>query len=433
MKRFIAAFVVVLLLTAPVCGAATQEELATAEGLRQNAIEFFRKGNYSQAIQLLREALKLDPRNAAASRQLRYAKELLMEPYCKQAAEAYQDADFKKAVEIWEKIAKMNPDDDRIPALIILGNTLNKSQLTRAFYQNAEKYVKDKKYGLAIAELEKILSLAPDDARAAEMLSAARKYYLEEQIRELYELAEVYEQQSIPDLAIEKWKKILELDPKQEKASRLIAEAVRTKLEAFYGQAKQRYEDGDYVAAREIYGSVITQNPTDIDVQTMLDRLEKTIKVVPTVKEKGQAWDMVRKSLALHISANGNATAAVVAVRYAEQLDPENKRITMIREFVEQERLAVVRSMPPVSTEMNIIEQYLASSLNRIYDGRFDLAADECIIVLELQPQNVLALKRLGSSYFAMGKKGKALETWNKALKLSPGDADLKEFIGKGR
>jgi Tfp pilus assembly protein PilF len=49
--------------------------------------------------------------------------------------------------------------------------------------------------------------------------------------------------------------------------------------------------------------------------------------------------------------------------------------------------------------------------------------------VIELQPKNVLAWKRLGSAYYAIGKKDKARETWEQALKIAPEDVELKQFI----
>jgi Flp pilus assembly protein TadD len=83
---------------------------------------------------------------------------------------------------------------------------------------------------------------------------------------------------------------------------------------------------------------------------------------------------------------------------------------------------------PPVG-DMNIIDQYLFTALNHIYDGRYDLAIQKCTIVIELQPNNILAWKRLGSGYYAIGKKDKAKETWEKALKVAPDDPELKQFI----
>jgi Flp pilus assembly protein TadD len=78
---------------------------------------------------------------------------------------------------------------------------------------------------------------------------------------------------------------------------------------------------------------------------------------------------------------------------------------------------------------MNIIDQYLFGALNHIYEGRYDLAIQQTSIVIGLQPTNVLALKRLGSAYFAIGNKTKARAAWEKALKIAPDDAELKTFL----
>jgi cytochrome c-type biogenesis protein CcmH/NrfG len=61
------------------------------------------------------------------------------------------------------------------------------------------------------------------------------------------------------------------------------------------------------------------------------------------------------------------------------------------------------------------------------------LTIQECNLVLELEPKNVLALKRLGSAHFAMGRKDKAREAWEMALAISPKDSELKGFIKRTR
>ena len=58
--------------------------------------------------------------------------------------------------------------------------------------------------------------------------------------------------------------------------------------------------------------------------------------------------------------------------------------------------------------------------------------------MLEVEPENVLALKRLGSALYCLGKaenKPDVLEqgraVWKKAVKLSPDDQEIKEFLEK--
>jgi Tfp pilus assembly protein PilF len=78
---------------------------------------------------------------------------------------------------------------------------------------------------------------------------------------------------------------------------------------------------------------------------------------------------------------------------------------------------------------MNIVEQKLVSALNLIYDSKFDRAIMECNEVLEFEPNNVMAMKRLGSAYYALKKVDKAKQVWKDALRYAPNDEDLKSFL----
>jgi tetratricopeptide (TPR) repeat protein len=281
----------------------------------------------------------------------------------------------------------------------------------------------------AINELEKILSIKPYDRRAREMLASARQSVMDTRTKTHYEQAELYMKEKKYDLAIEEWNKILQIDETQEAASRLIASAIREKIDAQYTEAKKLYERGDYLASRDHYYKIMVDNPTDAEVKTIIANLDETIRIVNRVEGKGKVWDMMRKSLANHIAVGSNKKAAIAAAWYAVQLDPQNTTAVAIRNLLERKYVAVMTTMEAPAGDMNIIDQYLFAALNHIYDGRYDLSIQESSIVIELQPDNVLAWKRLGSAYYAIGKKDKAREAWETALKISPDDVELKQFI----
>ena len=77
----------------------------------------------------------------------------------------------------------------------------------------------------------------------------------------------------------------------------------------------------------------------------------------------------------------------------------------------------------------NVVEQKLEAILNAIYDGKYEYAIFECELVIELEPDNIMAWKRLGSVYYAQGKPNQAKSTWETALKLAPNDEELKKFL----
>jgi tetratricopeptide (TPR) repeat protein len=408
--------------------AVTPKQLERIEQLKKEVVVLFKEKKFEQAAPLLSEILAIDPLDKTAARYQAIAKQQVMEPYCKDAAEAFQNENYATAIEVWDKLLKMNPDDRRFSNLIDTTKNLITDKTTNEMYQRAEQFIKDGDYRSALNELEKILTVRPYDSKARSLYNNAKSNVVDVRTKKHYDQADTYMKEKQYDLAIAEWKKILEIDSSQEAASRYIASAVKEKMGATYAEAKQAYERGDYIIAKDYYNKILADNPTDIDVKTMLSRLDDVVKVALKIDERGQAGDMMRKAMSNYIAVDGNRKASMAGAWYAFQLNPSSLTIA-VKSFLELKYVSILSTMEAPVGDMNIIDQYLFAALNHIYEGRYDLAIQECTIVIELQPGNILAWKRLGSGYYAIGKKDKARETWERALKIAPDDAELKQFI----
>ena len=82
---------------------------------------------------------------------------------------------------------------------------------------------------------------------------------------------------------------------------------------------------------------------------------------------------------------------------------------------------------------MNLVDQKLAEALEYFYNGKYNEVVELANDVLSIDPSNALAYKRIGSAYFAIGQKEKAIENWQKSLRLNPKDLTLKTFINKAK
>jgi Flp pilus assembly protein TadD len=80
---------------------------------------------------------------------------------------------------------------------------------------------------------------------------------------------------------------------------------------------------------------------------------------------------------------------------------------------------------------MKLLEYKQMVALHQIYDAKHFQAVGTLNDILALEPNDVLALKRLGSAYYSLGRKKQARAAWERALKLSPNDASLKKFLTK--
>ncbi len=409
--------------------AATPQQLEKADRMRKTAAQLIKEGEYKQAIPKLEYVLRINPKDTNASLMLKVAQQRLVEPFCQEADKAFQNGDYELAINSWKNVQKANPDDIRADMLIDIARSLMHENLLDAMYAQVERFLFEENFKDAVAELEKILTIKPDEERARETLIYARQALTTQTISQLYAVAQEYMDKEQYDAAIDEWEKILEIDPSQENAQRLIASARKLRLNSRYEMARELYENGSYEASLTLYSKLQAENPTDEELKKVIRRLNGTIKVIQKLDGQGKFMDVLRKALKNHIAPEGNPKAAVAAAWYAEQLEPESDLALSIRVFLEREHLTVFRSMEPPIKDMNLIEQYLFASLNHIYEGRYDLAIDEASIVLELDPDNELALKRLGSAFYAIGNKAEARKAWERALELSPDDKELKNFI----
>ena len=76
-----------------------------------------------------------------------------------------------------------------------------------------------------------------------------------------------------------------------------------------------------------------------------------------------------------------------------------------------------------------LVEQFLQESLNAIYEADYVTAIDKCSRVLVIEEDNVTALMRLGSAYYALNRTELAEKYWKKVLVADPGNQDVKQFL----
>ncbi|MBI5597340.1 MAG: PorV/PorQ family protein [Elusimicrobia bacterium] len=80
----------------------------------------------------------------------------------------------------------------------------------------------------------------------------------------------------------------------------------------------------------------------------------------------------------------------------------------------------------PVKT---LVQAKLGKAHEAFLATRYDEASEHCREALMLEPESALAHERLGSLYFAMGLRAKAMAEWREAMRLDPGNSALKDFM----
>ncbi|GEM_PF-1890015 len=235
--------------------------------------------------------------------------------------------------------------------------------------------------------------------------------------------------------AEERWKDAVELshralliEPDNAAALEIYngaSDKLRVLFEPHAAAAARLLNEGRFAEAESKYNEALALNPWEESLRELSEKIKKITAVTPQALGEGRIPHLMRAAVRAYM--NKDQSLSVNAAVYLAQLD-KSIVAESLRDIIKDESPEKYRELRLIKG-MNLVEQKLYSSLKNIYNARYDLAIIECNEVLDLEPRNVLALTRLGSAYYALGKKEKGIEVWRDALKYDPGNRDILEFM----
>ncbi|HOW29024.1 MAG TPA: tetratricopeptide repeat protein [Elusimicrobiota bacterium] len=163
----------------------------------------------------------------------------------------------------------------------------------------------------------------------------------------------------------------------------------------------------------------------DKSIQEMRKKLESITAILPQATAPDKNGMLIRMGVTGYLE--NDATRTLNALRYLCQLNARNASYTRLLNMAES--VFPNEQSPVLLPGVTLVDYKLQSVVEYVYAGQYLKAINECNQVLDLEPNNVLALTRLGSSYFAMNQKEKAMSYWRRALTLDPENQVLKRFL----
>jgi len=193
--------------------------------------------------------------------------------------------------------------------------------------------------------------------------------------------------------------------------------------------------EGYYKDAGRELAILISQKPDNKTWDKIAEKLGLVANVVPELTGDDLMSVIVRKGLLSFLKPVENPPDALVKIHYAMENSMDKEIFARLYSVLKNyyPELAKTDEIPAGFT---LITYKLYKSLNFIYDGHYDSAIKEANEVLDLEPDNILALKRLGSALYCLGKAEnkpeaveKARDIWRRVIKLSIDDKEIKEFL----
>lgn len=162
------------------------------------------------------------------------------------------------------------------------------------------------------------------------------------------------------------------------------------------------------------------------EAKAMAAKAANIAPIYPTLRGSDDKTRLLKLAVGAYLQGDGKQ--AVNAITYAWQLNPNDTRVARLRAII-------LKAFPLETFDLNLLpgvtltDQKDQQALELIYEGKYTSAVEECKEVLDLDPQNVLAMVRMGSAFWAMGMKKNARAIWRQAEKLDPRNQVLRRFL----
>lgn len=198
-------------------------------------------------------------------------------------------------------------------------------------------------------------------------------------------------------------------------------------------EVKARIAEGQYRLAHAALDAKVRELPEEASLQRLLKRLEIVAFYYPDLHPV-ERWERAVAS-SIERVIQGQDRQALLHASYAYRLNSGDMKLERYLGKLETTLQLKADRLAP-DNPRGFIEEYLyrVESAN----SRRDYARVETLLkdILELEPDNLTALERVGSYYFIIGRHEEALKVWEKALPLETKPAEvesLKQYIRQAR
>jgi Flp pilus assembly protein TadD len=225
---------------------------------------------------------------------------------------------------------------------------------------------------------------------------------------------------NVVDLETERSRLMLE-----EKQQALRASEAQDQATKLYDEGVFDYREGRYQKAHDTFREAERLLPSDKSIKEIRRKLAGVYTIIEVEDGQDRGAQIIRLAISRYLE--NDLKRAMNALVYAENIKVDRPEVSRLKRLIEAEYPE--GATPPAPSNVKIVDHKLQLTLEAIYDGRYLAAISECTDVLDLEPDNVTALTRLGSAYFAMNEKEKARQIWTKALQFDPKNDVLRKFL----
>ena len=267
---------------------------------------------------------------------------------------------------------------------------------------------------------------------AAVIFISAASVRGEDDIKALYDAAiKNYTAGKYSD-AIRCWQRVLEIDSEQAPPKKMIEftrAKIKNELSPLVAAFEKALNRGEWFNALDAARRIMDIDPTYPGVSAKKDKLAKISEYFKDNSADKGVSRYVRAAVKAYLEdQTGRIFDAVI---YAGQINEDKsikENLSGLLSFFEG-LYPEERSKVKLISGMTLLPQLLQSSLDSIYKADYTGAVMECDRALFLEPDNIMALMRKGSAYYAMKNYDEAKKNWQAVLKIEPDNKDVIKFL----
>jgi tetratricopeptide (TPR) repeat protein len=197
----------------------------------------------------------------------------------------------------------------------------------------------------------------------------------------------------------------------------------------FIKQGMEAFQEGNFALAAQKFNQAQDAAPGNKQVETMIARLGAVTSFVPQSTGGEESQTFIRKGAIAYVDGR-DLKVAVNALRYAFNKNPRDEKLLGLLNMVEKEAgVSEITRRLEGPEQFTWVDQKVFDARQSIYDGHYDAAVRRAQDVLDLEPNNVTAMEIMGSAFFLMDQKDKAVAVWRRVLELDPNNRSVREFL----
>lgn len=197
----------------------------------------------------------------------------------------------------------------------------------------------------------------------------------------------------------------------------------------FIKQGMEAFQEGNFALAAQKFNQAQDAAPGNKQVETMIARLSSVTNYVPQATGGEESQTFIRKGAISYVDGR-DLKVAVNSLRYAFNKNPHDEKLLGLLNMIEKEAgVSEITRRLEGPEQFTWVDQKVFDARQSIYDGHYDAAVRRAQDVLDLEPNNVTALEIMGSAFFLMEQKDKAVAVWRRVLELDPNNRSVREFL----